>query len=41
MERAKRIELSSQPWQGHVLPLNHAREIGCYLKIISNFILKV
>ena len=27
MERAKRIELSSQPWQGRVLPLNHAREI--------------
>lgn len=25
MERAKRIELSSQPWQGRVLPLNHAR----------------
>ena len=30
MERAKRIELSSQPWQGRVLPLNHAREIGPY-----------
>ena len=28
MERAKRIELSSQPWQGRVLPLNHARESG-------------
>ena len=27
MERAKRIELSSQPWQGRVLPLNHARKI--------------
>ena len=26
MERAKRIELSSQPWQGRVLPLNHARK---------------
>ena len=25
MERAKRIELSSQPWQGRVLPLNRAR----------------
>ena len=28
MERAKRIELSSQPWQGRVLPLNHARKSG-------------
>ncbi len=28
MERAKRIELSSQPWQGRVLPLNHARKNG-------------
>ena len=27
MERAKGIEPSSQPWQGRVLPLNHAREI--------------
>ena len=31
MERAKRIELSSQPWQGRVLPLNHARKIFIYL----------
>ena len=30
MERAKRIELSSQPWQGRVLPLNHARENDSY-----------
>ncbi len=30
MERAKRIELSSQPWQGRVLPLNHARKIFLY-----------
>lgn len=31
MERAKRIELSSQPWQGRVLPLNHARKnLFCY-----------
>lgn len=36
MERAKRIELSSQPWQGRVLPLNHAREI--YIFIITNFL---
>ena len=28
MERAKRIALSSQPWQGRVLPLNHARKSG-------------
>ncbi len=39
MERAKRIELSSQPWQGRVLPLNHARKNDStdYLKIITNF----
>ena len=30
MERAKRIELSSQPWQGRDLPLNHARKIFLY-----------
>ncbi len=30
MERAKRIELSSQPWQGRVLPLNHARKNDTY-----------
>lgn len=30
MERAKRIELSSQPWQGRVLPLNHARKNDFY-----------
>ena len=38
MERAKRIELSSQPWQGRVLPLNHARKIGstAYKEIITN-----
>lgn len=30
MERAKRIELSSQPWQGRVLPLNHARKNDSY-----------
>lgn len=39
MERAKRIELSSQPWQGRVLPLNHAR-INLFTfnnKIITNF----
>ena len=40
MERAKRIELSSQPWQGRVLPLNHAR-INLFTfnnKIITNFL---
>ncbi len=38
MERAKRIELSSQPWQGRVLPLNHARKIFIFnTKIITNF----
>ena len=31
MERAKRIELSSQPWQGRVLPLNHARKNLLYI----------
>ncbi len=37
MERAKRIELSSQPWQGRVLPLNHARKnLSDYLLIIAN-----
>ena len=37
MERAKRIELSSQPWQGRVLPLNHARKNQFdYLFIIAN-----
>ncbi len=25
MERAKGIEPSSQPWEGRILPLNHAR----------------
>ena len=40
MERAKRIELSSQPWQGRVLPLNHARK-NCSRNIIANFISKV
>ena len=34
MERAKRIELSSQPWQGRVLPLNHARKIGLTTYIV-------
>ena len=39
MERAKRIELSSQPWQGRVLPLNHARknQFTFNTKIITNF----
>lgn len=36
MERAKRIELSSQPWQGRVLPLNHARKnLSDYLYSIA------
>ena len=42
MERAKRIELSSQPWQGRVLPLNHARKNGKHSvknkRVISPFI---
>ena len=25
MERVKGIEPSSQPWEGHILPLNHTR----------------
>ncbi len=38
MERAKRIELSSQPWQGRVLPLNHARKNSSdYLHSLANF----
>ena len=36
MERAKRIELSSQPWQGRVLPLNHARKSGKLLYVYYN-----
>ena len=28
MERVKGIEPSSQPWEGHVLPLNHTRALG-------------
>src|ERR1700733_7919870 len=28
MERAKGIEPSSQPWEGHILPLNHTRLRG-------------
>ena len=25
LERVKGIEPSSQPWEGHILPLNHTR----------------
>lgn len=25
MVRVERIELSAQPWEGHVLPLHHTR----------------
>jgi hypothetical protein len=28
MERVKGIEPSSQPWEGHILPLNHTRRRG-------------
>jgi hypothetical protein len=27
MERVKGIEPSSQPWEGHILPLNHTRRL--------------
>ncbi len=33
--RAGRIELPSRPWQGRVLPLNHARNFKQNLKISS------
>ena len=29
MERVKGIEPSSQPWEGHILPLNHTRLRQC------------
>ena len=35
MERAKGIEPSSQPWQGRVLPLNHAREMASFFVALS------
>ena len=41
MERAKRIELSSQPWQGRVLPLNHARRNCFYLYSIAHLVASV
>ena len=28
MERVKGIEPSSQPWEGHILPLNHTRTVN-------------
>ncbi len=34
MERVKGIEPSSQPWEGHILPLNHTRIDACqYLSV--------
>ncbi len=35
MERVKGIEPSSQPWEGHILPLNHTRllEAPCFYQI--------
>jgi hypothetical protein len=30
VERVKGIEPSSQPWEGHILPLNHTRLRGCH-----------
>ena len=27
VERVKGIEPSSQPWEGHILPLNHTRNV--------------
>ena len=35
--RAGRIELPSRPWQGRVLPLNHARNILLFLNYIASF----
>ncbi len=37
--RAERIELSTAPWQGAILPLNHARNVPDYTVInqLSNF----
>jgi hypothetical protein len=31
VERVKGIEPSSQPWEGHILPLNHTRVCVGYL----------
>ena len=33
LERAKGIEPSSQPWEGRILPLNHARGVLGHLII--------
>lgn len=30
--RTERIELSSRPWEGHILPLNYARILACQPK---------
>ncbi len=35
--RAGRIELPSRPWQGRVLPLNHARNVKIILSEPSFF----
>ena len=37
MERVKGIEPSSQPWEGHILPLNHTRIalIACNKESVS------
>jgi hypothetical protein len=39
MERVKGIEPSSQPWEGHILPLNHTRlrtEL-CFIKLATSW----
>jgi hypothetical protein len=35
MERVKGIEPSSQPWEGHILPLNHTRFASSILTTLS------
>ena len=35
LERVKGIEPSSQPWEGHILPLNHTRERPTELCIVK------
>ncbi len=36
MVRVERIELSLQPWEGHVLPLNYTRVFAAYLDYVAN-----
>ena len=37
LERVKRIELSSQAWEVHVLPLNHTRIFDTYCRIKTHY----